>query len=104
MKASRPDFDHLASLAQNEPEQFEYIRSQLCLQLIERAPLKVRQRLRGLQFTIDMQRQLAKNPLDACIRVSKMMHESLSQLNDVLHGKAQNRQQPKAEIIRFPRK
>lgn len=33
-------------------------------------------RLRGLQFRIDCQRQLAKNNLDSCIRIAAMMHDS----------------------------
>ena len=33
-------------------------------------------RLRGLQFRIDCQRQLAKNNMDSCIRIATMMHDS----------------------------
>ena len=67
------DFDSLAKLAQSDPEAFEEKRLAMIGQLIEGAPEAMRQRLRGFQWRIDMERQRCDNPLQACIRISNMM-------------------------------
>ena len=79
-----PDFDTLKNLAQDDPSAFEALRRQHVDALIERAPDHVQQRLRGLQFQIDAQRQLAKSPMGSCIRISRMMHDSFAKLRESL--------------------
>ncbi len=69
------DFDSLAKLAQSDPEAFEAKRVDMIAKLIEGAPESIRQRLRGFQWRIDMERQRCENPLQACIRISNMMWE-----------------------------
>ena len=43
-------------------------------------------RLRGLQFQVDMERRRARNPMDSCIRVSKMMHDHLYQMRQTINS------------------
>ena len=85
-----PEFDVLREMAQNNPEQLEQLRMELCDQLIQEAPGDVRRRLRGLQFRIDMERRRAKSSMAACIAISGMMHESFDQLRQVLNEAAGN--------------
>ena len=71
-----PDFDTLRRLAVTEPERLDELLHQQIEGLIDRVCPEQQQRLRGLQFRIDCQRQLAKNNLDSCIRIASMMHAS----------------------------
>ncbi|MGY3892445.1 DUF3135 domain-containing protein [Aeromonas enterica] len=71
-----PDFDTLRRLAVAEPERLDELLRQQIEGLIDRVSPEQRQRLRGLQFRIDCQRQLAKNNMDSCIRIATMMHDS----------------------------
>ncbi|MGV2844263.1 DUF3135 domain-containing protein [Aeromonas hydrophila] len=71
-----PDFDTLKRLAVAEPERLDELLQQQIEGLIDRVSPQQQMRLRGLQFRIDCQRQLAKNNLDSCIRIASMMHDS----------------------------
>ncbi len=73
MSEEQFDFEDWASLAQSDPEAFEAKRQAAIAKLIESAPEELRQRLRGFQWRIDMERQRSANPLQACIRISNMM-------------------------------
>ena len=75
-----PSFDELKKLAEQDPERLEEMRKQWVEKTIDEAPEQYQRRLRGLQFQIDMEREKAQNPVSACIRVSKMMHDSLAKL------------------------
>lgn len=75
-----PEFDLLAKLAKNNPEEFEKLRETLIEDVINSARTSSQRRLRGLQFQIDMARKKAKTPLAACICISGMMHESFAEL------------------------
>lgn len=79
-----PSFDELADLAQSNPQAFEQLRTQLCQQMIAKAPAHFQKRLQGLQFRIDAERSLSGSPLGACIRLSKIMNDSLMQLRSLL--------------------
>ncbi len=102
-----PCFDELALLYKQNPEQFERLRAQLIEQLILSAPQRMQQRLRGLQFRIDMERRKARNPIAACVRLTQMMRDSLVELEAVLSNPAEflrlREQQTEADIIPFPR-
>lgn len=80
-----PEFDELMKLAKEDPEALEQIRRDAVEDLISNAPEKHQRRLRGLQFQVDMEREKAKNPMDSCVRISKLMHESFSKLRDTLN-------------------
>ncbi len=85
-----PDFDTLKNLAVDDPEGFEALRRQHVEALINSAPAAMQQRLRGLQFQIDAQRQVSKSPMGSCIRMSRMMHESFGRLREALADFTQN--------------
>lgn len=80
-----PEFDMLAEMAKNNPEEFEKLRETLIEDLINSARTSSQRRLRGLQFQIDMARKKAKTPLAACISISGMMHESFADLRLLLN-------------------
>lgn len=82
MKHKLPAFDVLVDLARNDPERLETLRKKLTDDIIENAPDdQKRKRLAGLQFRVDMERQRARSPLQATIRISEMMCQSLAELH-----------------------
>jgi len=100
------DVQQLAELAKNSPEELERLRLKEVEDLISRAPEHLRARLRGLQFQIDCKRQLHKNPLGACIEISRMMLDSLQNLNLAVRGELKSPRishtaRP-TEVIAFP--
>jgi len=84
MYKSLPSYEELREMAQKDPEALERLRLEHVRATINSAPEKYRQRLSGLQFQIDGQRRLAKSPMAACLRISKMMHDSLHELKTVI--------------------
>lgn len=90
MRNYLPSFDKLRDMAQNNPDELERLRIELCEQLIHEAPEQYRRRLRGLQFRIDMERRKAKSPMAACITISGMMHDSFDKLRMALNEAAGN--------------
>jgi len=49
-----------------------------CLdELIEQAPERIRQRMQGLQWQVDVIRKRSANPMAACLSVSQMMWDSV---------------------------
>ncbi|HBF07931.1 MAG TPA: DUF3135 domain-containing protein [Gammaproteobacteria bacterium] len=72
-------------LAKEDPEALERLRQEAIEDLISNAPEQHQRRLRGLQFQVDMERQRAKNPMDSCIKISRLMHDSFSKLRDTLN-------------------
>lgn len=85
MNSSFPSYEELEKLAQSDPEHLESLRAQWIEDVIDRAQPEMRHRLRGLQFQIDCQRRLHKNPLGACIEISRMMYASLNNLNKLMN-------------------
>ncbi|MGK0499729.1 MAG: hypothetical protein ACJAYG_001371 [Oceanicoccus sp.] len=105
MSQNMPSFDSLLELAQHSPEEFEQLRNKLANDIIEAAPQSQRIRLRGLQFIIDSNRRLSKNPLGACIRISQMMHNSFEDMRQALNGSIQRptKTRHNAGVITFHR-
>ena len=87
---SLPSFDELLKLAQTNPEQLEELRQRMVEETINSAPDGIKRRLRGLQFQIDAERQIASNPMASCIRISKMMHDRLFELREFIEPGEQN--------------
>jgi hypothetical protein len=77
------DFDAWASLAREDPEEFERRRRAAINALIASSPESQR-RLAGIQFRIDMERRLAHTPLRACLRLSGMMWDTFLELQPAL--------------------
>lgn len=77
-----PDFDVLVDMARHNPQALEDLRKRLTDAVIEQQPDHVKQqRLRGLAFQIDMERQRARTPMAATIKLSEMMCWKLAELN-----------------------
>lgn len=85
MNGQLPDFDTLMQMAKDDPEALEQLRQDSIAELLDAAPANMRRRLEGLQFQIDAKRQLAKTPMQACITLSRMMHESFEDLRIALN-------------------
>jgi hypothetical protein len=83
------DFDRWSALAKADPQAFESWRLALIEETIASAPADCRQRMRGLQFRIDLERRRARTPLKACMRISSLMWRSVvgeNGLLDALNG------------------
>jgi hypothetical protein len=98
-----PSFEQMTHLAKNHPEQLEALRKAQVDAIIDNAPREYQQRLRGLQFEIDCKRRLHKNPVGACMEISRMMYESLNRLNRALNGGHEVEEEAQsAEVVAFP--
>ncbi|HEB95007.1 MAG TPA: DUF3135 domain-containing protein [Sedimenticola thiotaurini] len=103
------DFERWARMAQDDPAGFEKMRLAAIEEVISRAPREHQRRLRGLQWRIDQERRLARTPLGACIRISRMMWESVSAPGGLLDSlrllerpagaSAQAGAEPRAEVV-----
>jgi hypothetical protein len=71
------NFDEWSRLAKDDPSAFEARRLALIEEFLLQFPQPDQQRLRGLQFRIDMVRRRARSPMGACLKISSMMWESL---------------------------
>ena len=72
------DFDELAVLSAQDPEEFERRRSALIEANILAAPERLQQRLRHMQCRADLVRDSAHSPLDATFKLSSMMWDSVT--------------------------
>ncbi len=71
------DFDKMARLAKTDPAAFEQTRQEMLESVIEQAKPESQRRLRGLQWQIDQHRGYSSKPMAACLRISKMMWNSV---------------------------
>ena len=67
------DFEEMRRLAESDPAAFEKKRKELIESTIQEAPPEHQERLRRLQWVIDMDRKKCKTPLAACVRLNSMM-------------------------------
>ncbi|MCU0970497.1 MAG: DUF3135 domain-containing protein [Gammaproteobacteria bacterium] len=113
--ASSFDFDRWAALARDDPAAFEAMRRAAIDAFIDSAPPDRQERLRRLQWRIDHERRRAASPLAGCIRISRMMWDSLvgrgglrERLLDlgaaieVLHGGEWTAPTPSGCVLPFP--
>ncbi len=68
-------FAEMADLAKNDPEAFERRRAELIEETISKAKDADQERLRRLQWRIDMERRRAKTPLASCLRLYDLLLE-----------------------------
>lgn len=66
-------FEYWSNLAKIDPKRFESERIAEIEKVISQASVGQQQELRQLQWSIDGERRRAKNPIDAMIRLNKMM-------------------------------
>lgn len=76
------DFDYWMDLAERDPECFEEYRTRLLNEYIANTPEEKQEHLRRLQWRVDQSRRLAKNPIDAMNRISRLMWDELLRLNN----------------------
>lgn len=77
MAKSEFSFDDWKHLASTDPEAFEKERERLIRKTISKAPANYRTRLLRLQWRVDMERKRHTNPMSSCVRLSKMMLDSV---------------------------
>jgi hypothetical protein len=111
------DFDAWSKLAKADPDAFEAMRLAAIESVIKGAPEPNRERLRRLQWRIDQERRLARTPMAACLRISRMMwrsllgpnglHEQFTDLQRAVSGTspevAQQAEPVRAEVLAFAR-
>lgn len=71
------EFDYWCELAARDPAAFERERLRVLNAFIEAGPESRRRRLRGLQWKIDCVCVKAGGPLAACVRISKLLSETV---------------------------
>lgn len=96
-----PDFDQLLVLSRSDPEELESLRQSQVRELIDRASPEAQQRLRGLQFQIDAQRAIHKNPLGACVKISQMMSSSFHTMISLLKEPLPEQERDTARLLAF---
>ena len=75
--SQRFDYDKWAALARDNPAAFEVMRQHEIDGVIATASVSLQQRLRCLQWRIDMERKKCANPLSACLRLYSMMWDTV---------------------------
>lgn len=99
-------FEEWAELAQTNPQAFEQQRQQFIDSFISNLPGKQRSRLERLQWRIDMERKRAATPLSACVRISRMMMDSVygkDGLVSAIKGQIDRDGAPAAKVIEIAR-
>ncbi|MBW1671082.1 MAG: DUF3135 domain-containing protein [Deltaproteobacteria bacterium] len=106
------DFEEWMLLAKSHPEEFEKRRKHLIDDFISSVPEDRQQRLRCLQWRIDIERSRCSNPLAACVRLSDMMWDFVFAENGFLNAlkilesehsgvKTEPKERSSAEILPF---
>ncbi|UAW97277.1 DUF3135 domain-containing protein [Halopseudomonas nanhaiensis] len=97
-----PSFDELKAMAAERPEELESLRKRMTDEILRDAPEDRRRRLEGIVFKINAERRRCKNPLQACIRISQMMMDSVVELREAVNtlGSQPGRQPLHAEAPR----
>jgi hypothetical protein len=117
IKIAEKSFDEWAEMARDDPDSFEQMRLAAIEDYIGGVPCEQQERLRRLQWRIDQERRLARTPLNACIRLSRMMWDNLlgrgglrerfAELGGVLQGgpgvPAGDTLDAQAEVVAFVR-
>ena len=106
MKRKLPAFEVLVDLARNNPQKLERLRRKLTDDIIASAETdQKRKRLEGLQFRVDLERERARSPLSATIKISELMCQSLAELHrsmvTPLVSEPEPGDRPTAKIIEF---
>jgi len=78
-------FDEWCELHQSDPRRFETCRLKILNDLIDSAPEKSRQRLRGLMFRMEGESRRSRSQLGYNLRLSSMMMEMLDDMSAQIH-------------------
>jgi len=106
----RPDFDHWAALAKQDPDLFEIERSRAIEAAISRVPIQKQHRLRCVQWKLDQIRKTSSTPMVASLRMNRLLWEAVAGKNGLvellnqLQTPDKHQQMPRnsAEILPFP--
>ena len=102
------DFNEWKELSETDPEAFEVRRRKVIEAEIRLAPKRQQQRLRGLQWQIDLIRQRYRHPLVSSAKLFEMMWQKVYGENGFLEALVMPRPRKDvspvatAEVIRFP--
>lgn len=107
MNQKLPAFDVLVDMARNDPQRLENLRRELTEGVIAGAATEQqRKRLEGLQFRVEFERQRARSPLAATIKLSEMMAQSLAKLHRSMVTPLENDESDvsknQAQVLEFP--
>ncbi len=81
------DFEHWRKLAKSDPAAFEKQREKAIGDFIDGLPnAHVQERMRRLQWRVDMERRRSASALGACIRVYNMMWDSVNQNYELMQS------------------
>ncbi len=69
------NFDEWCHLAQQDPAAFEAQRKKIIDRVIKESTWRNQRSLKDFQLHIDIERQKSKTPMEACIRLSRMVQE-----------------------------
>jgi hypothetical protein len=86
MNYAFPDVETLMEIAKKDPDALDRIKQEAVNALIESADESHQQRLRGLQWQVNMELNKSKTPMEGCIKISGMMHEKLWELRAALQS------------------
>lgn len=102
------DFDYWRELAEKDPEQFEECRRRAINEVIDASPSSMQRRLRGLQWRVDMEIGRSKNAMDSCVRINRMMMDSvyakdglLDAIQNLLDASSSEAAESTAELLGF---
>ena len=79
---SNKDHDLLSTIAKHDEVRFEEIRQNIIDEFMASVPVEKAKKLNQTQWKIDQIRRLAKNPIDAYLKISAFMWESARRLNE----------------------
>jgi len=115
-KQAEIDFDSWSEMARTDPDAFERMRLAAIDSVIESAPAENQERLRRLQWRIDQERRLARTPMAACLRISRMMwrtvlgegglQQRFTELQHAFHGRDTGEapaQRTSGQVVSFAR-
>jgi hypothetical protein len=72
------NFDAWATLARRNPQGFEILRKHIIDQAIKRASPHKQRRLRCLQWKLDQIRNISRTPLQASLRINRLLWENVT--------------------------
>lgn len=101
MNSVKPSFDDLLHWAKHDPKRLDRYQKEKSQEIIDNAPKHIQRRLRGLQFQIDCQRKLHRSAIGRCIQISKMMHDSLDEMVQIVNGQKKDPSTP-ATVLMLP--
>ncbi len=80
------DIDRLGELHRDDPDAFEDLRRQLIEEAIENFPPEYRARAQGIQFRLDQELNLCKDPISRMNRMVEIFWEGVQQFEAVIRN------------------